>query len=167
MSVWVIGITTVISTAATVYGQQQQAKAATKAGEYNNILADQEAKNVELQNMEQLKRERIKNRRAMADIRNRMAQNGVLNTEGTPLAILGESSANFNLGIQDAARASNMQAASLRAQGQMGLWEADQGQAAANINSVATGLNGASKAYSTWTDRPTSTPSSTTRTKRT
>jgi hypothetical protein len=148
MSVWIIGIT-VVSTGVSIYGQQQQAKAATKAAEYNNILADQEAKNVELQNMEQLKRERIKNRRAMADIRNRMAQNGVLNTEGTPLAILGESSANFNLGIQDAARASNMQAASLRAQGQMGLWEAEQGQAAANINSVATVADGVSSYYRT------------------
>jgi hypothetical protein len=146
MSVWIIGIT-VVSTGVSIYGQQQQAKAATKAAEYNNILADQEAKNVELQNMEQLKRERIKNRRALADIRNRMAQNGVINTEGTSLAILGESSANFNLGIQDAARAANMQAASLRAQGQMGLWEADQGQKAANINSVAAVGEGVSNYY--------------------
>jgi predicted 2-oxoglutarate/Fe(II)-dependent dioxygenase YbiX len=147
MSVWVIGITTVISTAATVYGQQQAAKAQTKAAEYNNILADQEAKNVELQNAEQLKRDRIKQRKAMAEIRSRLAQNGTLTTEGTPLAILGESSANFNLGIQDAARAANMQAASLRAQGTMGLWEADQGQQAANISSVAAIGEGVSNYY--------------------
>jgi len=144
---WIVVGVTVVSTAATIYGQQQQAKAQTKAAQYNNIVANQEAKNVELQNAEQLKRERIRNRRQLAEIRNQMAGNGLINTEGTPLAILGESSANLNLGIQDAARAANMQAASLRAQGQMGLWEADQGQQAANINSVATGLSAATSAY--------------------
>lgn len=144
---WIVVGVTVVSTAATIYGQQQQAKAETKAAVYNNIVADQEAKNQELQNAEQLKRERIKNRRQLAEIRNQMAGNGLINTEGTPLAILGESSANLNLGIQDAARASAMQAASLRAQGQMGLWEADQGQQAANINSVAAIGDGVSSYY--------------------
>ena len=144
---WIVVGVTVVSTAASIYGQQQQAKAQTKAAQYNNALAHQEARNVEIQNVENLKRERIRQRKQLAEIRAQLAQSGTLTTEGTPLAILGESSANLNLGIQDAARAANMQAASLRAQGQMGLWEADQGQQAANINSVAAGLSAATSTY--------------------
>lgn len=143
----------VVSTAATVYSQQQAAATQTKAAEYNNKLAEAEAKNRELEMAEQLKRQRIKDRRAMAQIRNRLANSGTLTTEGTPLAILGESAANFNLGIQDAARASNMQAASLRAEGQMGLWNAAEGQKAANIESVATVANAAASAYTGYTTR--------------
>lgn len=132
------------STGTAIYSQQQQAKSAANAAEYNNQLAQREAQNRELESAEASRRERIKNRRRLARIRNQLAASGTLTTTGTPLTILGESSANMEIGLADAKRRSDMEAAALRQQGQMGLWEADNYQQAANLNSVATGLSGLS-----------------------
>jgi hypothetical protein len=136
---------TVAGAGVSIYGQQQQAKAQTAAANYNNRLAEREAQNREAESHEQISRERIQKRRYMGELRNRLAGQGTLNTSGTPLAVLGEASTNMELRIQDAFRASNMQAAAMRSQGQMGLWEASQARTAANLNSVATGLKTVSR----------------------
>lgn len=138
----------VIGTGVSIYSQQQQAESAQRAAEYNNRLASQEAHNRELEAAEQARRARIENRRRMASIRARLAGSGTLTTTGTPLAILGESSSNLDLQIQDALRATNMQATAMRAQGQMGLWEAGQAQSAASLSAIGTGLGGFSSALS-------------------
>lgn len=143
-------VATIISTAIGAYSQHQQGVAAEKAAEYNNRLAQQEATNTELENMEQIKRQRIQNDRKMAEIRTRLANNGTLSTEGTPLAILGESSANFELAIQDSARQANMQAAAQRAQGAMDLWQGEQAESAGNLNALATGVGGIASATETY-----------------
>lgn len=147
MSMFYIAVTaTVVAAGVGAYGQVSAANAAEKAAEYNNDLTEAEAKNRELEGHEQIKRERIANRQRMAAIRNKLANSGTLTTSGTPLAILGEAAGNFELGIQDAARASSMQAASLRAQGKMGLWEAEQGKKAAYLGATATVLSAAGSA---------------------
>jgi hypothetical protein len=63
------------------------------------------------------------------------------------LLLAGESAARMELGIADAARAASMQAHSLRAQGQMGLWEAGQAAKANRLNMAATAVGGLSKAF--------------------
>lgn len=142
---------TTVSTGVSIYSQQQQAKTQERAAAYNAELARREAKNRELESAEQIRRERIENRRRMARIRSQLSHQGIATTTGTPLAILGESAADLELGIADAVRRTSIEAASLRAQGQMGLWEADQASRAANINSVATGIAGVGKAFGSYT----------------
>jgi hypothetical protein len=147
---WIATGVFLVASAATAYSQVRAADAAEKAAEYNNDLAKEEAKNRELEGHEQIKRERIANRQRLAQIRNRLASSGLLTTSGTPLAILGEAAGNFELGIQDAARASSMQAASLLAQGKMGLWEAEQGKTSAYIGATSTMLSAAGGAASAY-----------------
>lgn len=137
---------TAASTGVAIYGQQQQAKSAEAAAKYNNQLAEAEARNKELEFAESANRARIQKRKQMAQIRTAMAAGGALTTEGTPLAILGDSSANLELSIADAARAANMQAASFRSQGRMGLWEAKQTRSAANIASIGSVFGGIGQA---------------------
>lgn len=131
-----------VGTGMSMYGQQQQARAGAAAADYNNDLAKTEARNKELEAAEAIRRERASNRARLSEIRARLSASGTLTTEGTPLALLGESAGRFELGIQDAARASRMQVDSLRAQGRMGLWEADQMSSAAGIGILGTGLAG-------------------------
>lgn len=139
--------TALASTGVAVYGQQQQAKSAENTADYNAKLAENEARNVELEAQERAKRQNIQKRKELARIRNELSNTGTLTTTGTPLAILGDSAANMNTSIQDAYRVSTMQAASYRSQGTMGLWEASQARTAANLSSIGTGLSGISSAY--------------------
>jgi hypothetical protein len=147
MAFYVTVTAIVVSTAATVYSQQQAAKSQEQQAEYNNIIAANQAKAQEQEAAEQAKRDRIGQRKALARLRTQLAANGRSTSAGTPLDILGESAANFNLGIQDAARVASINAANTRAEGAMGLWKADQAQTAANINSVATVASAVGSAY--------------------
>jgi hypothetical protein len=141
-----------VSTGVAVYGQNQQAKSAVAAAKYNNQLAEGEATNLQNTAREAQTRERQRNRRQIAQLRNNLAGQGTLNSSGTPLAILSDSQANLSLGIADAARATDMQAASLRARGQMGLWEANQYKSASRIGMFGSALSGATKAVSGYRD---------------
>lgn len=141
---------TAASTGLAMYGQHQQAKSQTQAAKYNNDLAQAEAVNLQNQSREAQTRERQRNRRHMATIRANLAHQGTASGSGTPLAILGESQQNFSLGIADAARATDMQANSLRAQGQMGLWEAKNFSRATRINQVSTLIGGTTRAVSAY-----------------
>jgi regulator of protease activity HflC (stomatin/prohibitin superfamily) len=91
-------------------------------------------------------RQRLRDQREKSAIRARLAQQGTLTTSGTPLLILGEVAANQEIAIQDAVRSANMQAASARAQGTMGLWEAESTSAALTNKSIAAGIEGISSA---------------------
>ena len=143
---------TAVSTGLAIYGQNQQAKSAVQAAKYNNTLAQNEATNLANTAREAQTRERQRNRRQIAQLRNNLAGQGTLNSSGTPLAILSDSQTNLSLGIADAARATDMQTAALRARGQMGLWEANQSRSASRIGMFGTALSGATKAVSGYRD---------------
>lgn len=148
MGMGAIGLVgTLASTGLQMYGQHQAAKAQNEAAEYNNKLAEAEARNRETETSVGIQRQRVQNRAALATLRNRAAFSGVQTTSGTPLIVQGEAAGRFEMGIQDAARTAAMQAASLRAQGKMGLWEAAQASSASNINILATGISGATNAF--------------------
>ena len=140
-------IGTVASTGLAIYGQRQQAQAQEQAAAYNNRLAQAEARNVESQTSEDIARQRTANRAGLASLRARMASSGVLTTTGTPLLLAGEAAGRLEVGIADAARRANMQAASLRAKGRMGVWEAEQYASAANLASIGTAVSGATRAF--------------------
>lgn len=148
MGMGAIGIVgTLAATGLQMYGQHQQAKAAEAAAEYNNDLAQAEAGNREAETREGISRERINNRADLASLRTRMAAQGRQVTTGTPLVLLGNAAGTLELGIQDAARASRMQADSMRAQGKMGLWEAEQQGKAAKLAMIGTGIQGITSAF--------------------
>ncbi len=140
----IAAITTLVSTGVSIYGQQQAAKSQEYAAKYNNKLAENEARNRELESAESQKRMRQQNRREMATLRNNLSGNGTLTTTGTSLNMLGESAGFMDLAIRDAARTSQMEAASIRARGRMGLWEAEQAKRAANISSAGEAFKGIS-----------------------
>lgn len=140
-------IGSVASTGLAIYGQAQQAKAQEAAAEYNNQLAQAEARNTEAEAAEGIKRQRQNNRSALAEIRTRLASSGVQADTGTPLTIIGEAAGRMEIDIADASRRAAMQAASLRAQGKMGLWEAEQASSASRLNMLATGIQGATSAF--------------------
>lgn len=135
------------STGFSIFGQYQQAKAAEEAAEYNNKLARAEAANLEAETAEQIKRRRIENRAGLADLRTRLASSGVVTTTGTPLLLQGEAAGRLELQIADAARSASMQAASLRAKGRMGLWEADQMNSASRLSMLGTAIQGIGSAF--------------------
>lgn len=148
MGLGAIGLVgTLAATGLQMYGQHQAAKAQTQAAEYNDKLAQGEARNLEVETSVGIQRQRVKNREALASLRNRAAFSGVQTTTGTPLVMAGEAAGRFEMSIQDAARTAAMQTASLRAQGKMGLWEAAQAESASKINMLATGISGAANAF--------------------
>lgn len=138
--------TTAASTGIAMYGQHQQAKTAVAAAKYNNQLAETEATNLANESREAQTRERQRNRQQMANLRLSLSQQGTDSSSGTPLAIIGESQQNFSLNIADAARRTDIQTTSLRAKGQMGLWEAHQYKRAAPLQMFSTVLSGATSA---------------------
>lgn len=129
------------SAGASIYGQRQAAKAQESAAKHNNKLAEAEARNLELESHEAISRQRRNDKRQLSSIRARLATNGALNTEGTPLAILGETKSNQELAIDDAARASSIRAASIRSAGQMGLWESKIASSAAKTANIGTAFS--------------------------
>lgn len=143
---------TIASTGAMMYGQKKQADAQEQAAAYNDELAKAEARNLELETHEGIKRERMNQRSAMAAMRNRMASAGTVSDSGTPLKITGETAGRMEIAIADAVRASAMKAASMRAKGKMGLWEADQYSSAAKLSMIGTGLAGVTKAAGQYQD---------------
>jgi hypothetical protein len=145
-------VATGLSTGISMYGQKQQAEAATAAAKYNNKLLNAEADNLATESREAQTREIQRNRRQLSALRSSLSQQGTVSSSGSPLAILGESATNLSLGIADAARRTDMQTRALRAQGQMGLWDAKQQQTATKINMVSTAIGSASKAASSVVD---------------
>lgn len=141
-------VATVGSAALSMYGQHQASKAGEAAARANNDMMQAEARNHELETAEAIKRERQNNESMLSSLRNRMSGSGFLTTSGTPLLLEAETAGRMEIGIQDAARSARMNAASMRAKGQMGIWESKMNSRATKINMVATGLKGIGSAYS-------------------
>lgn len=133
---------TAIGTGVSIYGQQQAKESQEKAAAYNSQLAASEARNKEAETAEAIARQRRKDKSQRAALLAKLSTGGTLTTSGTPLLIMQENAGNQELAIADALRASSIQAASIRAQGQMGLWESSQASKAADLSSIGTGLSG-------------------------
>lgn len=141
---------TAASTGIQMYSQLQAGKTAKTVAKYNNQLAQNEAENKELEFAESAKRASINQQRSVATIRAQLAQQGTVMTTGTPLAVVGENSSIFQTRLADAARASAMEAESLRAKGRMGIWEGNQAAKAAKLAAIGTGIQGLTSAVSAY-----------------
>lgn len=141
---------TAASTGVQIYGARQQAETAERIGEYNASLYENEARNRELETAENIKRQRVNDRAAMATLRARLAGTGARTDTGSPLEILGETSGRLETGILDAARKSAMEASSLRQKGAMSLWQADEQSAAGRLNALGAGMSGAASLFNAY-----------------
>lgn len=105
-----------IGTAVSVYGQVEQAKTAKAMGKYNAKLAENQARQTEMDAAENIRRKRRENKRLLATQRSRYAKAGVLE-EGTPLELLAETAGNLEMETLDYDRQQRQAALGLRAQG--------------------------------------------------
>lgn len=140
---WIALIAMIAGAATSFAGAQQQAKAAEDAGKAQKAAADASARNEELQNAEAIKRERINKRRRLARMRAAHGTSGLVMSDSS-MDVFSETAGVMELQIQDAARAGNMEAANMRNQGSMALWEARTQAAATRMSSYGTLLSDAS-----------------------
>lgn len=136
----------VVSTGVSVYGQVQAASNAKKVGEYNAKLAESQAKQTEMDAAENIRRQRLANRKALSMQMGKFAKSGVVINEGTPLELLSESAATLELEAQDYFRNSRLQQQNLRAQGAMSLATGQMQASQYQIGAAASLLQGAGQA---------------------
>lgn len=130
-----------VGTAVSVYGQVEQAKTAKAMGKYNAKLAENQARQTEMDAAENIRRKRKENKRLIATQRSRYAKAGVLE-EGTPLELLAETAGNLEMETLDYDRQQRMAAAGLRAQGAADLAMGANQARAAYIGAGASLLQG-------------------------
>jgi len=134
----------VVSTGLSVYGQMEAAATAKKVGKYNAKVAENQALQTEMDAAENIRRQRIANRKAMSMQMGKFAKAGVVINEGTPLELLSESAATLELEVQDYNRNARVQGQNLRAQGAMSIYTGNQQAQAYQIGAASTLLSGAS-----------------------
>jgi hypothetical protein len=112
-----------LSTGLAISGAKAQDKMQRQVAAHNARLAEMEASNREKETAEGIRRQTINDRSARASLLARAAASGSSTTSGSSLILLGRAAAAQSLAISDAARASSIQAASLRQRGAMELWQ--------------------------------------------
>lgn len=122
--------------------QQNQAKATKAMGEYNNKLAQQAAENKNAEAAEQANRMRVEKRRALAEINAQTAASGAV-MEGSPLAVLGETSRRHEINIADTMRNAQIEAQQTLREGELNLWESKEKARGLKLSSYGTLLSGA------------------------
>lgn len=144
---WVAVASMVAGAATSFVGAQQSAKAAEDAGKAQAKAqakaAEAQARNEELQGAEAIKRERINNRRRLARLRADHGTTGVVMGDSS-MDVFAETAGAMELQIQDAARASAMEASNIRQQGAMAQWEARTQATATRMSAVGTLLSNTS-----------------------
>lgn len=145
-----LAIAAAAGTAVSYVGAKNAADAAEEAGKAQKAAADAAARNEELQAAESIKRERLNKRRRLARMRSELNAGGVVMGDST-MDVFKETAGREELAIQDAARASNMDAANVRSQGNLALWEGRTAAVGQRISSYGTLISGASNVASTYT----------------
>jgi hypothetical protein len=138
-------VATVASTAVSIHGQRQQAKAAEAAAEFNAKVAENEALRVEMESREQIRRDRITHKRLLGRQRALAAKSGVTET-GSPLDLMAETAGELELGILDSQRAHQAKATQLRGEATIGRFEGKSRAVGLRNRSIATGIGGISRA---------------------
>lgn len=140
-------ILTIASAAAAAASQIQTAKAQKSAADAQADAQQKALDNTQAEQQEQNKRERINARSSIAQLKARLATQGSVNSEGTPLLILGEQTAAQETTFQDAARAQAMQAQAVNHQTALTRWQGAQATKNLPLNLSGTILSAAAKTY--------------------
>jgi hypothetical protein len=137
------------STGLSMYGAHQQGKAAVQQANYQNDIQRARAANLENEFLERSTRQRINDRTARSNLIARQGRSGITSA-GAPELILGRAAAAQELAIADAARGANQQASDARHAGKIALFEGQQAKSAARLSMLGIGLQGASQAFSSY-----------------
>ena len=132
------------------YGQQQAAKQAKAAGEYNAKIAENQADQRELESHETIRRQRADKRRAMAQAKAKLASSGAALGEGTAVDVMEVLDARLEAQVQDSARSAQLEAIALRQQANMSRYQGQQQSSALKLQSYGTLLDGVSSGASTY-----------------
>ena len=130
---------TVAGAALSIKGQKNAAKAAEQAAEWNADQANKQANYDESVAQKNMRRERENNKRELARRRATSARGGLVES-GAVSDNLIEASSRHQTEIDDIWEKAATASSTLRAKGQMGIWEAAVGSEAAKTNMWATGV---------------------------
>ena len=131
--------TTIAGAALSIQGQKNAARAAEQAAEWNADQANKQANYDESVAQKNMRRERENNKRELARRRASAARGGLVES-GAVSDNLIEASSRHQTEIDDIWEKTAAASSTLRAKGQMGIWEAAVGSQAAKTNMWATGV---------------------------
>ena len=135
----------VIGTAVSVKGQMDAAKAAENTGKYNAEVQRNEASRQTDVAAENARRKERENAGIIGRQRAALAESG-MSMEGTPLAILGETSTLLSRDILDIGYEAANKTRALQSAANMSIWEGNTQAGAMRTQAVATGIKGVSDA---------------------
>lgn len=150
MSMWIIGISTVVSvvgTAVSVDAQMTAAKSAENIAEHNAKVDLQASQQESLVAAENARRKSRENAKIIGLQKEAMAASGLAPT-GTPLAMLGETVLTLERDLMDMGYEAATRSAALRSSAEMSLVEGRAAAGAARQQAVATGISGLGSASS-------------------
>tara|TARA_R110001632_G_C11351996_1_gene418502 strand:+ start:1563 stop:2069 length:507 start_codon:yes stop_codon:yes gene_type:complete len=134
------------------YGSYQQGKAQEYAAEHNAQVARNQAKATEEEARENSKRQRGNNERMLATMRANLASQGTGLSDGSSLAILGETASELELSVLDNYRSAESQRSSLLNQASTEIWQGKEAKRAGTINAFSGLLGTAGKAAGNYVD---------------
>ena len=131
----------VIGTAVSVKGQMDAAKAAENTGKYNAEVQRNEASRQTDVAAENARRKERENAGIIGRQRAALAESG-MSMEGTPLAILGETSTLLSRDILDIGYEAANKTRALQSAANMSIWEGSTQASVMRTQAVATGIKG-------------------------
>ena len=137
-----------VGTAVSAYGQYQSGQAQKAAANYNARVQEAQAIQQDMENRENIRRERKAGQGFLSSQRQKLGDSGVVIQTGSPLEVLGRTAGELELRAQDAARAGRSNLQYGLSQAQMTKWEGKQAATAATLGSAGTLLQGTGQAIS-------------------
>lgn len=137
-----------VGTAVSAYGQYQSGQAQKAAANYNARVQEAQAIQQDMENRENIRRERKAGQGLLSSQRQKLGASGVVIQTGSPLEVLGRTAGELELRAQDAARAGRSNLQYGLSQAQMTKWEGKQAATAATIGASGTLLQGIGSAMS-------------------
>ena len=137
-----------VGTAVGAYGQYQSGQAQKAAANYNARVQEAQAIQQEMENRENIRRERKSGQGLLSSQRQKLGASGVVIQAGSPLELLGRTAGEIELRAQDAARAGRSNLQYGLSQAQMTKWEGKQAATAATLGASGTLLQGTGQAIS-------------------
>ena len=131
-----------VGTAVSAYGQYQSGQAQKAAANYNARVQEAQAIQQDMENRENIRRERKAGQGLLSSQRQKLGASGVVIQTGSPLEVLGRTAGELELRAQDAARAGRSNLQYGLSQAQMTKWEGKQAATAATIGASGTLLQG-------------------------
>lgn len=136
-----------VGTAVNAYGQYQSGQAQKAAANYNARVQEAQAIQQDMENRENIRRERKAGQGLLSSQRQKLGASGVVIQTGSPLEVLGRTAGELELRAQDAARAGRSNLQYGLSQAQMTKWEGKQAATAATLGATGTILQGAGQAF--------------------